>query len=129
MAKTMVIKEVVEFKRGELNRVVGDEQLSKSKKVQRLFEAGMGIKEIANTIGIRYNFAYNVISNLVVQGKIEVIEIDKGSKKDLVIGLHKEGKTNKEIAMELKTNYNYVYKIVKEYKASEAETKTVAEVM
>ena len=74
----------------------------------------MEIKEIAQLMQIRYNFAYNVISNYCNIEDIEVEATHAISKKDQVIALFQAGRSNKEIAKELKTNYNYVCKILKE---------------
>ena len=89
---------------------------SKSSKMKILFGFGLEIKEIAVLMGTRYNFVYNVISNQVIVEGLEVSTEKPVSKRDLIIGLFTEGKSNKEIAVQLRTNYNYVYKIVKERK-------------
>ena len=107
-------------------KVVADEALSKSAKVKALFDGGMEVKEIAAAVGIRYNFAYNVISNYIITNEIEVESERKASKKDAVWALLDQGKTAKEIAVELKTNYNYVYKLRKEWMAN-AEAEVQAE--
>lgn len=98
-----------------IEKVVADEAMSKSAKVKALFDGGLDVKEIAAAIGIRYNFAYNVISNYIIVNEIEVEQERKASKKDAVWALLDTGKTAKEIAVELKTNYNYVYKLRKEW--------------
>jgi DNA-binding NarL/FixJ family response regulator len=92
-------------------------ETSKSNKIKELFNLGLEIKDIAALLNIRYNFAYNVISNYIIINDIEIIKEEKESKKDKVIELHKKGKTNIEISKELKTNYNYIYKIIKEFKS------------
>ena len=96
--------------------IVSNETTSKSQKMKDLFQLGLEVKEIAVIMNVRYNFVYNVISNQIIVEGLAVETVKKESKKDKVIELHIEGKTNKEIAIELKTNYNYIYKIVKEYK-------------
>lgn len=102
----------------QIKKVVENEGLSKSAKMKELFEMGLPIKDIAQHLGVRYNFVYNVISNYVNMNGIEVETTKKANKKDAIIELHKAGKTNKEISIDLKTNYNYVYNTVKQYKAS-----------
>lgn len=89
---------------------------SKSKAMIALYNNGLEIKEIANQLNVRYNFVYNVISNMCRINDVELrTNKDKeDSKKSLIIKLLNEGKSNTEIAKELKTNYNYVYKITKE---------------
>lgn len=93
---------------------------SKSKKMVALYNGGLEIKEIATLMDVRYNFVYNVISNMCRMNDVELrTNKDNGtSKKSLIIALMKEGKSNTEIAKELKTNYNYVYKITKEAMAN-----------
>ena len=89
---------------------------SKSKKMIALYNGGMEIKEIATLMEVRYNFVYNVISNMCRMNDVE-LRTNKGngnSKKAIIIEMMREGKSNTEIAKELKTNYNYVYKITKE---------------
>ncbi|MOA60075.1 hypothetical protein D3C78_1848660 [compost metagenome] len=38
------------------------------------------------------------------------------NKKDLIIDLYNQGKTTKEICIELKANSTYVYNVIKKYK-------------
>lgn len=111
----------------EINKVLKDESLSKSAKVKLLFEGGLGVKEIAAAVGIRYNFAYNVISNHVIVNGIEVETESKATKKDAVWALLDAGKTAKEVAIELKTNYNYVYKLKKEWELTRSTEKLMDE--
>ena len=90
--------------------------VSKSKAMIELYNGGLEIKEIATAMDVRYNFVYNVISNHCRMNDIE-LRTNKGnenSKKVMIEKLFKEGKTNVEISKELKTNYNYVYKITKQ---------------
>ena len=110
-----------------VEKIVKDEALSKSAKVKALFDGGLEVKEIATALGIRYNFAYNVISNYIIVNEIEVETQRKASKKDAVWAMLDEGKTAKEIAIELKTNYNYVYKLRKEWIAQAAAEVAVDE--
>lgn len=114
----MIIKNVNKLTKKQQGDVIKNESLSKSSKIKTLFEAGLTIKEIASLLDIRYNFAYNVISNYIITNDVEVIKEVKTNKKQIVIDMFNKGMSNKEIAVELKTNYNYVYKIVKEYKAT-----------
>ena len=114
----MIIKNVNKLTKKQQGDVIKNESLSKSSKIKTLFEAGLTIKEIASLLDIRYNFAYNVISNYIITNDVEIIKEEKTNKKQIVIDMFNKGMSNKEIAIELKTNYNYVYKIVKEYKAT-----------
>jgi hypothetical protein len=110
--KKLEVKEVKNLK-GEVKKIV-DSELSKSNKIKELFGLGLEVKEISLLLNIRYNFAYNVISNYVNVNSIEVVKEDKVNKKDLIIGLYKKGLSNIEISKELKVNYNYVYKVIKD---------------
>lgn len=94
---------------------------SKSKKMVALYNGGLEIKEIATLMSVRYNFVYNVVSNMCRMNDVELrTNKDSGnSKKALIITMFNEGKSNTEIAKELKTNYNYVYKITKEAMAAQ----------
>jgi DNA invertase Pin-like site-specific DNA recombinase len=96
--------------------ILADTTTSKSLKMKQLFELGLEIKDIALKMGVRYNFVYNVISNQIIVEGLVVETEKKESKKDLVRELFNQGKSNKEIAIELKTNYNYIYKLTKEIK-------------
>ena len=103
----------------EITKVLEGKE-SKSKKMIALYNGGMEIKEIATLMEVRYNFVYNVISNMCRMNDME-LRTNKGngnSKKAIIIEMMKEGKSNTEIAKELKTNYNYVYKITKEAMAN-----------
>lgn len=102
--------------------ILTNDQLSKSGKMKGLFNLGLEVKEIASLLGVRYNFVYNVVSNLVIVEGLQTETSMKDSKKDVVWGLLDQGKTVKEIAVDLKTSYNYVHKLKKEW-----EAKAVAE--
>lgn len=104
------------MKQSEINKLINDATLSKSKKFIALYNGGLEIKEIASLFNVRYNFVYNVISNYCRMNEVELRtnQVDGSSKKVLIEELFKQGKSNTEIAKELKTNYNYVYKITKQ---------------
>ena len=104
-------KNVVEVVKGKIE----SKEISKSKGIKMLFDCGMEVKEISNGLGIIYNMCYNVISNYVMVNGIEVIKEKKVSKKDLVIELLEKGISNMDICKELKSNYNYVLKVKKEW--------------
>lgn len=114
----MKIKNVKNLTKAEQNKLVKNEEVSKSQKMKTLFEAGLTIKNIAELLDVRYNFVYNVISNYIITSDIEVIKEEKVNKKQIISEMFNNGLSVKEIAIELKTNYNYVYKIVKEIKAA-----------
>ena len=56
--------------------MVSTEKLNKSEKIRRLFDAGLSVSEIATLMGIRYQFAYNVISHHVKAKGQEVVAHD-----------------------------------------------------
>ena len=89
---------------------------SKSKAMIELYNDGLEIKEIATAMDVRYNFVYNVISNFCRMNDVELRtnKTSSSSKKAMIEELFKQGKSNTEISKELKTNYNYVYKITKQ---------------
>lgn len=118
------MKKVMESKVGAkkldamVETIMGDTTSSKSGKIKALFNLGMEVKEIATMMGVRYNFVYNVVSNMVIVEGVAVETSKRESKKDQVWGLLDQGKTTKEIAIELRTNYNYIYKLKKEWEAN-----------
>jgi len=117
----MKIKNENKMTKAAIEKLVGDEAVSKSAKMKQLFSAGMSIKEIATLLDVRYNFVYNVISNYVTVEGVEVETTKKAGKKEAIIELFKQGKSNKEISAELKSNYNYVYNVLKAYKETLVE--------
>ena len=104
------------MKQNEINKLINDTTLSKSKKFITLYNEGLEIKEIASLFNVRYNFVYNVVSNYCRINEVELRtnQVNGSSKKVMIEELFKQGKSNTEIAKELKTNYNYVYKITKQ---------------
>ena len=103
------------MKQNEINKLINDATLSKSKKFIALYNGGLEIKEIASLFNVRYNFVYNVISNYCRMNEVELRtnKNNTNSKKAQIEELFKAGRSNTEIAKELKTNYNYVYKITR----------------
>ena len=102
------------MKNNEIQKIINN-ATSKSKAMIALYNSGLEIKQIADIMQVRYNFVYNVISN---HCRINDIELrtnknNTNSKKAQIEELFKAGRSNTEIAKELKTNYNYVYKITK----------------
>jgi transposase-like protein len=99
----------------QINVVVASDE-SKSKRIVRLYEMGLDVRTIADAMGIRYNFAYNVLSNYTRVNDMMMPTNQTGpSKKDQIIEMIQAGKSNTDISKELKTNYNYVYQIAKAY--------------
>ena len=104
------------MKQNEINKLLNDTTLSKSQKFITLYNEGLEIKEIASLFNVKYNFVYNVVSNYCRMNDVELRtnQVNGSSKKVMIEELFKQGKSNTEIAKELKTNYNYVYKITKQ---------------
>lgn len=100
----------------QLRELLADAKLSKSAKVKELFSQGYTVKQIADLVGIRYNFAYNVIRNHIVINDVEVNREQTTSKKDQVFAMYDIGKTLTEVSKELKMNYNYAWKLHEEWK-------------
>ena len=94
---------------------------SKSKKMLDLYNEGLQIGEIAKLMGVRYNFVYNVVSNDCRKSGNEVrVTRKQGTVKASIIERIDKGMSNTEISKELGINYNYVFKVRKEYEAPKA---------
>ncbi|MNO67353.1 hypothetical protein D3C76_581580 [compost metagenome] len=104
-----------------INKVVTKEG-SKSSKMIELFEMGVPVKEIATIMEVRYNFVYNVVSNYSTVNGIETVTNKKSGKKEEILELFKQGKTNKEISAEVKSPYNYVRSVIKKYEAEQQDS-------
>ena len=108
------------MKNEEIRKVIEAEG-SKSSKMIKLYNAGMEVGDIAKLMDVRYNFVYNVVSNDCRKAGTEVrVTRKQGSVKESIIELIKEGKSNTEISKELSVNYNYVFKVRKEFGAAKA---------
>jgi uncharacterized protein involved in tellurium resistance len=99
----------------KVQAIMSDDSTSKSFKMKALFDLGITVKEISIIVGTRYNFVYNVISNYSNVTGIKTVTTKKEGKKEKIVALHLEGKSKKEISIELKTNYNYVFNVIKEF--------------
>lgn len=119
--------ETVKNLKVRIEKIVANEELSKSKKMIELFELGLEVKEIASIMEVRYNFVYNVVSNYSTVNTIATETNKKENKKDKIIELYLQKKSNKEISIELKTNYNYVFNTLKEYKLKNGANETEGE--
>lgn len=116
----------VETKMGKkaLETLVGDDKVSKSEKIRKLFDGGLEIKEIAAVLDVRYNFVYNVLQNYCVMNDIEVVKVKKDSKRDEIVQLLGQGLSLADVSRATKTNYNYIWKISKELKVEAAKVAT-----
>ena len=107
-------EEVIGIIARRIEVVKGNTLTSKSQKMKELYALGLDITEIAKALDVSYNFVYNVVStNIKKQGTLPVSQSNPLTKKAQIIKMFTEGKTNKEIAIALRTNYNYVYKITR----------------
>ena len=108
------------MKQNEIQTIINN-ATSKSKAMVELYNAGCEIKEVAEAMQVRYDFVYNVVSNYCRMNEVELRtnKENGNSKKAQIAELFAQGKSNTEIAKELKTNYNYVYKITKELMAAQ----------
>lgn len=111
----------------DIKTLLDNVELSKSEKIRQLFAGGYTVNEIKDIVGVRYNFVYNVVKNFIIVEGIEVEKSRTESKKDLIVELLAEGKTITEVATETRSNYNYVWKINKDYQ-TEVLSKAVKEV-
>jgi DNA-binding CsgD family transcriptional regulator len=111
--KLVVEKEISEK---EIEKLLKDESLSKSSKMKEMFLQGLDVKRISEIMNTRYNFVYNVVSNMIRVNDLEskVVKENKENKRDEIVSLLKENKSNIEISKLLKVNYNYVWKVVNE---------------
>ena len=112
--KNAMVEKVMTKK--EASAVINNQEMSKSAKVRQLFDGGLEIKEISTLLGIRYNFAYNVLQNHIIMNDIVVEKSERNSKKDEIVALLKEGKSLADVSRATKTSYNYIWKINKELK-------------
>lgn len=94
-----------------IDKILEDQTTSKSAKIKALFDLGLECKDIATSLGIRYNFAYNIISNYARINGIEIQSTQRGAKTAIIRQMALDGKTIAEISKETKTNYSQVWKI------------------
>lgn len=126
----MRIKETLNnITKEDLQAIIADPQMSKSQKVRILFEGGYDVKEIAGFLGIRYNFAYNVLQNYIIMNDVAVNQEERSTKREEITGLLSQGLTLAEVSKLTKTNYNYIWKINQELKADQAAKAQVKEVV
>jgi hypothetical protein len=61
-----------------------DQQVSKSQKIRELFDMGVTVADISKLMGIRYQFANNIIQQHVLKEGIKV-EYDKRGRSAVVV--------------------------------------------
>lgn len=108
-----------------MDKIIGDKNLSKSKKMIGLYDLGLELNEIfevMNKGGVKVsvkNFVYNVISEYCRMNDVELrVKKKSGVGKEEIIKLLLEGKSVVEISKELKIYSNRIYKIRKELELS-----------
>lgn len=101
--------------KNEVNDILMNEELNKSEKMRRLFALGLDVTTIANYLGVRYNFVYNVVRDYIRTNSC-IKQEEHDTKKQQIIRLHTEGHSRTEISKLLATDYNYVSRVIKEYK-------------
>lgn len=116
MRLALVEENIQEARVEEIRKAVIAGTMTKGAAIREMFVGGMETKNISNTLGIKYNHAYNVIKNEVLIHGLEVVTESRsgeGSKKQAIIEGLKAGKAIKDIAAEQKCMYNYVWQIGK----------------
>lgn len=97
-------------------RKIKESAPSKSQAIITMFQKGMETGEIAKAMGIRYQFAFNVIQNHCFKTGVDMPKREKGeTKKAQIIELLKKDMRPSEIAKTMQCNSNMVYKIQKEW--------------
>jgi precorrin-6x reductase len=98
--------------------IARDDAMSKSKRIQTLFDGGYEVNEIHKMVGVIYNHAYNVVSNYVIKNGIQVEKSESaggsGGRKAEIVARLKEGMKIIDIQRELKCDYSQVWKIKNE---------------
>lgn len=95
---------------------------TKSSKIRKMYTDGTPIGDIAKTLNIRYEFAYQVSKRFAKdQGKEFTTNRKQGeTKASKIKKLLDEGKKPSEIADIVDSRQPYVYSVAKEYKQSKA---------
>jgi transposase-like protein len=97
--------------KNEVNEILNDSLLTKSEKMRRLFAMGLDVTTIANYMGVRYNFVYNMVRDYIRTNTYAKQE-EHDTKKQQIIQLHTEGHSRNEISKLLSTDYNYVSRVI-----------------
>ena len=105
-----------------IDEILMDESLNKSEKMRKLFDMGLDITSIANYLCVRYNFVYNVVMDYLRVNSAKAAQNDTEShetKKQSIINLFQQGHSLTQISNLLKTDYNYVSRVVKDFKRTQ----------
>ncbi len=109
-------------RKSRIDEILKDEALNKSEKMRRLFDMGLDITSIANHLCVRYNFVYNVVMDYLRVNSAKAAQDNNEShetKKQSIINLFKQGHSLTQISNILKTDYNYVSRVVKDFKRTQ----------
>ena len=95
--------------------------VSKSSQIRDLYDQGEQISTIAQKVGVRYQFVYNVVSRYCNKTGQEVRHQKEKSTSQIIREKVDEGKKVGEIAKELNLNYVFVHQVVKKYREQKNE--------
>lgn len=104
---------------------MSEQTTSKSQMMRDLYDQGMSVSEIAKEVGVRYQFAYQVLSKHT-GGELRSSTASKTSKSSEFRRMFDEGMTVGQIAKATNSNYTFVFQVIKKYK-KELEKQASAE--
>jgi len=110
---TLETKETVSTKTKET-----EVPMNKSQRIRALLDEGKSISEVAEIVGVRYNFVYNVASRYM--DDLPTQSQQGESKSQQIRDLLDAGKTVTEIKKALGLDYNFVYGVKRQYDAKKA---------
>ncbi len=89
--------------------------MSKSTMIRDMYASddNVTVAEVAETVGVRYQFAYNVIRRYCDKIGTDVRKANPVTQSSRIRELFLAGKKPGEIAKELNTNYSFVHQVVK----------------
>ena len=67
MGSVEMLIHLTEEEKAKIKFILEDE-VTKSGKIRSLYTAGIEVKDIAHLLDVRYNFAYNVVADLIKSG-------------------------------------------------------------
>lgn len=89
--------------------------MSKSQQIRELYNKGLTVAQVAEEVGVRYQFVYNVVSRMCNKQGVEVRKANPITTSQRIRELVDEGLTVGQIAKKLNTNYVFVHQVVKRY--------------
>jgi len=96
-------------------------KMSKSAQIRDLYKnTNLTVAQIADMIGVRYQFAYNVISQYCTKTGTEVRKARSTSTSAQIRELVEQGLTPGQIAKQLGINYVFAHQVAKKYLAQAA---------